>query len=378
MITHGLTVQEDTPFRVCQVLYSGLGGHGSVAFSLLKAPDAASWTPLMAFVGVEPLLESYARDCKTLGARLAAFQFKPGHPWFAWWRLWRWLEKERPDAILMHGLTSFFPCYAYRVRHGARLIGVEHTAVSVKSWREWVASVFAQLFADRVVCLVPATRDDLLERLGIWGRRKNCVIIPNGIDIDFFHPAENRQPARGKFRLGMAGRFVGQKRQDVIVDALFELPRLRPDLSFTVTFAGAGDRLEATKELAAARDVSDRVEFAGMLSEGSMADWLRSLDVYVHAAEAENMPTVILQAMATELSIVACNIPPVRALLTTPELCGVLAPNDGKSFAKAILALVDDPERSKQLASTGRCIAETTYNNKKMFHSYNALLRGRT
>ena len=369
---------EGPPLRVCQVLYPGLGGHGSVAFSLLEAPEAKSWKPIMAFIGVEPLLDGYAKDCEKLGVRFALFQFKPGYPWIAWWRLWRWLEAERPAAILMHGLTSFFPCYAYRLLHGGQLISIEHTAIAFKSAREWTFSVFTQRFADKVICLAPTTREDLLEHLGIFGRPENCVIIPNGIDEARFCPPENRRLAAGNIRLGMAGRFVApQKRQDVILDALVELARLRPETSFTVTFAGAGKSLDVTKALAAARGLSDRVEFTGTLTESGVADWLRSLDIYVHAAEGENMPTAILQAMATALPVVANDTPPVRALLTTPDVCGVLVPNDGRSFAEAILALLDNPVRCGHLASTGRQNVMAAYNNSLMFCRYDALLRSR-
>jgi hypothetical protein len=32
--------------KVAQIIYSGLGGHGSVAFSLIAADELAQWRPL--------------------------------------------------------------------------------------------------------------------------------------------------------------------------------------------------------------------------------------------------------------------------------------------------------------------------------------------
>ena len=50
--------------KVAQILYSGLGGHGSVAFSLIDADKDSEWKPKMGFVGVEPLSIHILRNAR--------------------------------------------------------------------------------------------------------------------------------------------------------------------------------------------------------------------------------------------------------------------------------------------------------------------------
>jgi len=50
--------------RVTQILYSGLGGHGSVVFSLLDADKKKEWQPALIFYGIEDVLPEYENVCR--------------------------------------------------------------------------------------------------------------------------------------------------------------------------------------------------------------------------------------------------------------------------------------------------------------------------
>jgi glycosyltransferase involved in cell wall biosynthesis len=366
----------EAPLRVCQVLYSGLGGHGSVALSLLTASGARRWRPLMAFIGVEPVRAAYIEASEAHGATYASFQTTPGKPWMAWWHLWLWLRREKPAAIMLHSLSTVLPCFASRLGSGGRLVVIEHQVPTAKSRSEWIFSALAQALADRVVFLSDESRRLLLEKLGPFGFPGKCLVIPNGVNLADYHPGEASPAGSGATRLGMAGRFAWPKRHDVLLDMLAELSRLRPRHEFTLSLAGTGSTLEAVRE-AAGRGLGARVEFPGLLDDARLAEWFRSLDIYVHASDAENMCTSILQAMACARPSVATDLPSIRALLLEPATCGLVAAGQsGAAFAGAVLELLDDPAAHARLSAAGRATAEARHGAEAMFQAYHSALTG--
>ncbi|MBK6382062.1 MAG: hypothetical protein IPF69_01110 [Chitinophagaceae bacterium] len=51
--------------KVMQVLYSGLGGHGSVVTSMINADKEKKWEHCLLFYGIEELLTAYTDFCKS-------------------------------------------------------------------------------------------------------------------------------------------------------------------------------------------------------------------------------------------------------------------------------------------------------------------------
>lgn len=365
-----------TPIKVAQLLYTGLGGHGSVVFSLIQADRENRWTPALAFFGIEPLLPAYREMCKKFGIEeYGVFQCRPGTPFKAWWNLFRWILREKPDVILLHSLSAFLPCYLGALISGARLVAIEHTPVEIKSRRDLAFSALSQRVADHTVCLSPVSRDNLLKRLGSFGSSKGVAVIPNGVDTQFFSPGE-RSFKGSLIHLGMAGRFTKQKRQDILVNMLDVIRRWRPDISVQLSFAGSGETLEDVRETAQRAGVSEYVEFLGTLDEDTLAKWYRELDIYVHAAEAENMPTTVLQAMATAVPVVSTDIPPMRVVLEARAQNGLLVErNEGDAFAAAVIELVDDPQKRRTLGEAARKTAVSIFGNEAMFRAYDAICR---
>ena len=70
--------------KVLQLLYAGLGGHGSVAFSLISADVDRIWKSMLGFVGVEPLLATYDILCTNYGIDFKYFSAIAHRPWRNW------------------------------------------------------------------------------------------------------------------------------------------------------------------------------------------------------------------------------------------------------------------------------------------------------
>ena len=82
---------------------------------------------------------------------------------------------------------------------------------------------------------------------------------------------------------------------------------------------GDGDQKNELLKESAALQLTDRVEFTGMLAENELIDLMRSLDIYVHASMGETMSTAIMQAMASGKPIVASDVPGIKNMRSPPK-----------------------------------------------------------
>jgi glycosyltransferase involved in cell wall biosynthesis len=356
--------------KIAQLLYSGLGGHGSVAFSLIAGDTEHRWSNALCFIGVEPLLPAYQARCEQLNIPHAYAPVRSGRPWQSWAKVRRWLNDQRPDALIVHSTTILPPCIAYARRHHIPLITVEHHSVALKRRQDWLLSAAAVALGDRVVMLSSAFATAVERRLGKLFWAQKVVVIPNGVDLDLFAPA-TRTPS-GPFRIGMAARFTPAKRHDLLLEVVRRLTHRSPSIDWRLSFAGAGETQDAVRGLAG--DLGESVRFEGNLDETKLADWYRSLRIYALASDGEAFSTSIIQAMATALPIVASNASGVREQV--PDEFGILVANDDPdAWVKAITALVEDKQLASCLGQAGRQICEERYSAVAMHGAYDRVIR---
>jgi len=360
--------------KVTQILYSGLGGHGSVAFSLAYAAGK-HWRSSMIFAGIEPLLPEYARLCDERGICRADVQMHEGRTWAAWPWVHAALKRAAPQVIVLHSVKLILPCWLYAHRHGIPLIAVEHQPNGLKSISEWWVSRLLMRLADKIVVLTPDYRAALERHLGPVYRPEKVLVIPNGIDTTAFSP-DVGSPMHGQpFRIGMAARFTSMKRQDLLIDALALLLKGDEPQKWHLSLAGDGESLERMREAAKEAGIPDRVEFPGYLGEEALRDWFTRLDVYAHASAGETLSTSLLQAMAMGLPIVGSNVAGIKDLLAEGSGYGRLAVTQTpQAFADALRELSANPADSAAMAERARSLAVTRYSQDAMFQSYNALI----
>jgi glycosyltransferase involved in cell wall biosynthesis len=186
--------------------------------------------------------------------------------------------------------------------------------------------------------------DDVVEFIrrahGAPSERVTC--IGNGIDTAVFHPAPTDRRDGGP-RIGGVGRLVPEKGWDTAVAALPAVLDSFPDA--TLSIAGEGPERDALRAAAAGLPV----ELAGLLPTPlAVADFLRSLDVFVLPSRFEGMPNVVLEARACGVPVVVSDAPGMASALGTGADTGasVVPPGDPAALAAAICAALRGDRRS--------------------------------
>ena len=372
-LTKSKTRQRAQRAKVAQFLYSGLGGHASVAFSLIEGDSEGRWSNLLGFLGIERLLPDYRKRSESAGIPFATFAVREGRPWATWRPVYRWLKQVQPDAIICHGGPALPPALLYARHRRLPVLAVEHTSIPARRGVEMLYTRLAMYLADAVIMVTQELANGLRAKLGRAYRNGKVAIIPSGINTDRFHPPSVGRTREQRMRIGMAGRLTAVKHHDHLISVISELQQLRSDLHWTLSIAGDGEQRQRLETLAD-RLAPASVEFTGTLDEEALASWYRGLDIYVHASKSEALSTAILQAMASQLPVVASDVPGIAALL--PPVAGILLKNgDTRAWAEAIAGLIDSKEHMAALGRNARDLCVRDFGHRQMHQAYDDLIR---
>jgi phosphatidylinositol alpha-mannosyltransferase len=176
------------------------------------------------------------------------------------------------------------------------------------------------------------------------------VVIPNGVDVDFFASAEPRAEWQGE-TIGFVGR-INEPRKGLptLLEALPKILAERPAVRLLV--AGKGDEEEAVKDLP--RAIRDRITFLGMVSDEDKARLLRSVDLYVAPnTGGESFGIILVEALSAGAPVVASDLDAFRQVLDGGSSGELFPVEDAEALAKTVIRLLGDPERRSALSDTG-------------------------
>ena len=200
-----------------------------------------------------------------------------------------------------------------------------------------------------------ASRDDLCG-LGV----SDVVVWGCGVDAERFSPARRSQELRvklgidGAFTFLYVGRLAAEKGVEVVVEAYRRAEARLPAGSTRLVIAGAGPeerRIRAT--------APDTTIFLGFLDRRTALPALyASTDAFVFASTTETLGLVVLEAMASGLSVVAAPAGGVAEHLCDGENGIAYPANDVDACADAMVRLATDGALSVKLRAGARRTAE--------------------
>ena len=166
-----------------------------------------------------------------------------------------------------------------------------------------------------------------------------------------------------------AGRLMPQKGVDDLINALDLLQHVRPALKTLIV--GGGPLRGDLEETAKAYELPDKVRFLGHRDD--VPRLLAASDMLVLPSLYEGLPNIVLEAMRFRKPVVATAAPGTTEVVIDGET-GLLVPlKNPPALAKAIRALVDDPDLGRNLGEGGRRRVEDEFGVETMVERFAAL-----
>lgn len=162
-------------------------------------------------------------------------------------------------------------------------------------------------------------------------------------------------PTKGHFTFLKSARIIHERRPEVRFAVLGD-GILRPDLEV----------------MAKKLKLTEQVIFLG--AHQDVGNYLSLFDVSVlSSVDHEGCSNSILEAMALGKPVVATDVGGNRELVIPGENGLLVPPGEPVALAQAILSLLDDPERARQMGEKGRARVLSQFNQEQMVAYYQEL-----
>ena len=249
--------------------------------------------------------------------------------------------KPRPyDMIHVHILTRLgVVAWIQKLLHNTPYIITEH-------WSRYLPgndfSGFFRKLATKIVVRdaksVTVVTDNLAKAMQNHGlKNDNYVVLPNVVNLDTFHISEKKNNTPCK--IIHVSCFEDKSKN---ISGLLESLKIveQKGIDFQCTLIGEGMDFDLMKAKAEELQLINKVSFTGLLEGQKLADELASGDFLVLSSNYENMPVVILEALASGLPVVSTNVGGIMEMID--ETKGILVePRNKEALAEAIIKMIE-------------------------------------
>jgi colanic acid/amylovoran biosynthesis glycosyltransferase len=186
--------------------------------------------------------------------------------------------------------------------------------------------------------------------------------VYNGLDLSVFRRAT---PGGEPVRLLSIGRLIEKKGFKFLIEACRLLRS--SGCSFACQIVGEGPEHDRLQETIQEYQLSDTVRLRGALPQTELVEILSQSSIFVFpavhdsAGDTDNLPTVLIEAMASSLPIVATRVAGIPEIVQHDEN-GILVPEkDPAQLADAIQRMAGDEALLERFGLASRRIAEEKF-----------------
>jgi PEP-CTERM/exosortase A-associated glycosyltransferase len=248
------------------------------------------------------------------------------------------------DAAASHG-TAGEGSLRYRATH------------ALESW--------ALRHADAVTTICAGLKSDIITR-GV--AIDKITVIPNAVDVDGFSGGGAPDKALatslglgGKTVLGFIGSFYSYEGLALMLDAMPDLIRARPDIRLLLV--GGGPEDERLRAQAKTLGLADEVVFTGRVPHTEVQKYYDLVDILVYPRISMRLTDLVtplkpLEAMALNKIIVASRVGGHQELIKDGETGNLFTPDDRADLVATILQTLDNRENWDRQRQAGRQFVE--------------------
>jgi glycosyltransferase involved in cell wall biosynthesis len=263
------------------------------------------------------------------------------------------VARVRPDVIQTHAVKSHFLARSAGLPGHAPWVAFHHGY----TWPSVKASAYNQLdrwslrAADRVLTVCAPFRDELA-RFGV--RSDRIGIVHNAIPPDWGARARRPEEAAAlRARTGIApdtkvvlivGRLSREKDHLTLLEAV---GRLRSAFALHLIIVGDGPERSRIEDRVRRLGLGASVTLTG--HQSSAEPWYGIADVAVLSSLSEGSPNALLEAMATNVPVVATAVGGVPEIVADGESGLLIKPGDPAGMSAAIARLLTEPDLAERL-----------------------------
>lgn len=217
-----------------------------------------------------------------------------------------------------------------------------------------------------------------LARLSAAADPFKVVVIPNGVDCQFFAPRAEIGPDGGPTRILFAGRMHRQKNLPFFLTQMGRLHAGAPN-GWLLDLVGDGEERAAVEKCVRRLNLADITTLHGWQKDKSrLRELYQRAHVVVNPSLYEGMPNVVLEAMACGLPVVASEVPGNESLVRSGETGYLYEPGDGDALCAALREVRASPAMARGLGLNGRRTVEARYSWSHVARRYAALFEPAT
>ncbi len=299
-----------------------------------------------------------------------------------------WVDRHVREFDIFHGLTGFQVTISpalRAVKQGVPAVVklAAHRAdvadkPGLKGWLGIAARRRRQLKQlSAVIAISRAIHDELLS-YGIPEQR--IALIPNGVDIDEFHPATDESEIHElrqsfKWRDLPTMLFVGvvnqRKRPHLLVEAVGLLKA--KGVACQLVLAGPPEDtryIQWMKDRTAELGIVDLVHWLGFTE--NTASLYRAADLFALPSRIEGMPNALLEAMASGLPCIATKISGTMDLIGDSNQGRLVEPS-AEAIAESVADYLAEPSVAKQHGTAGRELVVAKFSGRKVLELHREL-----
>ena len=256
-------------------------------------------------------------------------------------RAFRKLVEEgfRPDVIHAHVYSAGVPAVLIGKRYGLPVVITEHSTAFPRRLIRGFEKLKAKFAFERADLVCPVS-ENLRRHIESYGIRTRFRVVPNVVDTSLFYPSEeNPKEGEGrKKRILLVALLSPVKGVPYLLEALARLRQKRDD--FILDIVGDGPNRNEYEGQVQKLGLQGIVRFHGLKTKPEVAEFMRRSDFFVLPSIWENLPCVLIEAMASGLPIVATKVGGIPEIIN--EKVGVLvAPKDVEALVKSIDYMLD-------------------------------------
>lgn len=350
----------------------GYGGAENLLLICLNHLDKAKFNPAVC-VFTNRSGNPIGEEIKKLGIEVDFIPIKNLRDITAIFKLVRYLRRNNFD--LVHTQLSFantLGCIASKLVNIPCVSTLHTLKKPIKKnssyWRYRIMGWSLKYFCNRIIAVSEATKIHHLDTLNL--PEKKMVTLYNGIEIDKLPKIGTKEKFELRKSLGILPKIpllitVAVLREDkgiqYMLKAIPELIKVVPDAIYLIV--GDGDYRQYLENLVTGLGIQDHVRFVGYKKE--IYHYMLISDLFILPSLTEALPTVLAEAMACGLPVVATTVGGIPEMIKSQYNGILVPPKNSEMLANVCANLLVEVKKVKKLSEVSKDYVYENFDIKK-------------